>query len=58
MGAYYTWINQQRLPGADKASFVAWFEDHNCAVVIGPAVPRGTTSSAPTDVAKLLSWIS
>jgi hypothetical protein len=58
MGAYYSWINQQRLPGADKASFVAWFEDHNCAVVIGPAVPRGTTSSAPTDVAKLLSWIS
>jgi hypothetical protein len=58
MGAYYSWINQQRLTGADQASFVAWFEDHNSAVVIGPAVPRGTTSSAPTDVGKLLSWIS
>jgi len=57
MGAYYNWINQQRLPGAEKSSFLAWFEGHNTAVLIGPAVPRGTESNAPTDMKQLLSWI-
>ena len=27
MGAYYTWLNQQRLSGAESARFLAWFED-------------------------------
>lgn len=57
MGAYYNWINQQRLTGAEKSSFLVWFEDHNLAVVIGPSVPRGTESSTATDVKQLLSWI-
>ncbi|HZQ20723.1 MAG TPA: hypothetical protein VFA90_18680 [Terriglobales bacterium] len=57
MGAYYNWINQQRLPGADRSAFIAWFEDRNQAVVIGPTVPRGTESSTPTDVKQLLSWV-
>jgi len=57
MGAYYNWLNQQRLPGADRAAFVAWFEDHNSAVVIGPSVPRGTESNERLDMNKLLSWI-
>lgn len=57
MGAYYNWINQQRLPGADKAAFIAWFENRNQAVVIGPSVPRGTESSTPTDIKQLLSWV-
>lgn len=56
MGAYYTWINQQRLPGAEKSSFLAWFEGHN-TVLIGPTVPRGTESSDPTNMKQLLSWI-
>ena len=58
MGAYYNWINQQRLPGAERSSFLVWFEGHSSAVVIGPSVPRGTESSGATDVAKLLSWIA
>ena len=58
MGAYYNWINQQRLPGAEKSAFLVWFEGHNQAVVIGPTVPRGTESSNATDVKELLSWIS
>jgi hypothetical protein len=58
MGAYYNWLNQQRLPGAEKASFMAWFEGHSSAVLIGPSVPRGTESNAPTDMKQLLSWIS
>jgi hypothetical protein len=56
MGAYYNWINQQRLTGADRSCFIAWFENHNQAVAIGPAVPRGTVSNVPTDLGKILGW--
>ena len=56
MGAYYNWINQQRLTGSDRSSFLAWFENHEQAVAIGPAVPRGTLSNLPTDLGKILSW--
>jgi len=56
MGAYYNWINQQRLTGADHSAFVAWFENHNQAIAIGPAVPRGTVSNSATDLSKILSW--
>ncbi|MBV9266992.1 MAG: hypothetical protein JO061_12555 [Acidobacteriaceae bacterium] len=45
MGAYYTWINQQRLPGAEKASFIVWFEGHSEAVAIGPSLRAGTEDS-------------
>lgn len=48
-GSYYNYLNQQRLPGADRSSFVAWFEGHNQAVVIGPKWQRGTQSNEPTD---------
>ncbi|MGA2810249.1 MAG: hypothetical protein ABSG16_02540 [Candidatus Acidiferrum sp.] len=57
-GAYYNWINQQRLPGDEKSSFVVWFEDHREAVAIGPALPRGTQSSDAVDLSQLLSWTS
>ena len=40
MGAYYNWINQQRLPGADQSSFLAWFENHGEALAIGPSMPH------------------
>lgn len=58
MGAYYNWINQQRLTGMEKSGFLVWFENHNLAVAIGPSVPRGTESTAPTDMNQLLSWIT
>ena len=58
MGAYYHWINQQRLPGAEHSSFLVWFEGHSEALVIGPAMPRGTQSSSPTDLKQLLTWVS
>lgn len=45
MGAYYIWLNQRRLAGSDSSSFVAWFEEHNEALVIGPSLPAGTESS-------------
>jgi hypothetical protein len=58
MGAYYHWINQQRLPGADQSSFLVWFENHNEAVAIGPAMPRGTESTTATGLRELLSLIT
>lgn len=57
LGTYYNWINQQRLTGSEQSSFLAWFEDHNQAVVIGPAVPRGTESDSETELSNLLSWM-
>jgi hypothetical protein len=58
MGSYYTYLNQQRLTGAEKSSFLVWFEGHNEAVAIGPGMPAGTESAAPTDLKQLLAWIS
>jgi hypothetical protein len=58
MGAYYNWVNQQRLPGADQASFIVWFENHAEAVAIGPSMPRGTTSAAAATLADLISWVA
>jgi hypothetical protein len=58
MGSYYTYLNQQRLAGAEQSSFLVWFEGHNEAIVIGPAMPRGSQSSTPTDLKHLLTWVS
>jgi len=56
MGAYYNWLNQRRLPGAEQSSFLVWFEGHNRALVIGPAMPRGTESTSAADLGQLLTW--
>jgi len=58
MGAYYNWINQQRLPGAEQSSFIAWFEGHGEALAIGPSLPRGTMSNGPCEMKQLLSLAS
>ncbi|HXW92912.1 MAG TPA: hypothetical protein VEK33_20350 [Terriglobales bacterium] len=58
MGAYYTWLNLQRLPGADRASFLVWFEGRNEAVAIAPSLPRGAQSNANADLAQVLTWMS
>jgi hypothetical protein len=55
MGAYYNWLNQQRLPGADQSAFLVWFEGHNQAVVIGPSIPRGTESATVADLGELVA---
>jgi hypothetical protein len=54
IGAYYTWINQQRLAGADRAAFLAWFENHNEALAISPALPRGQTDPTAIDLRGLI----
>jgi hypothetical protein len=55
MGAYYTWLNQQRLDGAAQSSFIVWFEDHSEALVISPSLSRGVESNAPIDLMDVLS---
>ena len=56
MGAYYNWLNQQRLAGSERSSFLVWFEGHNQAIAIGPSLPRGTESTAAADLQQLLNW--
>jgi hypothetical protein len=58
MGAYYTWLNMSRLPGADRMRFLAWFEGHSEAVAIGPGLPAGTASRNPLDMRQLLATLS
>jgi len=58
LGAYYNWLNQQRLPGAEQSSFLVWFENHGEAVAIGPSMPRGTESTTVVDLQGMLSWMA
>jgi hypothetical protein len=58
MGAYYTWLNQQRLPGEEQSAFLAWFEDHGEAVVIAPRLERGKQSDASVELAELVARIA
>jgi len=57
MGAYYSWLGQHRLSGAQRSSFLVWFENHSEALAISPTLPRGTQSSKATSVSELLQWI-
>lgn len=57
MGAYYNWLNQQRLPGAEESCFLAWFEDHQSALAIGPSIPRQTESDSQAGMGKILEWL-
>jgi hypothetical protein len=54
MGALLTWVDQQRLPGAEQACFLAWFENHSEALVISPHLPRNTESDDSGDMNWLL----
>ena len=55
MGAYYTWLNQQRLSGDQQATFLVWFEDHPEAVAIGPGFERNGVSGTPIGLPELIS---
>jgi hypothetical protein len=56
MGAYYNWLNQQRLPGTERSSFLVWFEGHNQALAVGPSTPHGTESASVADLRQVLAW--
>ena len=57
-GAYYNWLNLQRLAGAEQSSFLVWFEGHNQALAIGPSMARGTESASSADLRQVLAWMS
>jgi hypothetical protein len=54
MGAYYTWINLQRLPEAEKSSFLVWFENHGEALAIATGLDRGRESSEALSMLEVL----
>lgn len=58
MGAYYTWLNQQRLSGAEKATFLVWFEDQPEAVAIGPGFEHGQRSDSAIDLRDLIGKLA
>jgi hypothetical protein len=58
MGAYYTWINQSRLPGAQESRFLVWFEDQNLACVISPSLPAGKTFTGAINMRQVLEHMA
>ncbi|MGA8939284.1 MAG: hypothetical protein WB439_08970 [Acidobacteriaceae bacterium] len=54
MGAYYHWVNQQRLTGSEQSSFIVWWEGQAQAVVVAPTLPRGVSSDSPMDLRALV----
>jgi hypothetical protein len=58
MGAYYTWLNQQRLPGAEKAAFFAWFEDQHEAIAIGPQFGKGNSSGESIEIGEIAAQLA
>jgi hypothetical protein len=58
MGAYYNWLNQQRLPGEEQSAFLAWFEDHSEAVAISPTMEAGKRSSERIELARLFEQLA
>lgn len=57
MGAYLTWVDLRRLPGANSSAFLVWFENHTEAIAIGPAMPHGATSPNPVSLGWILQQI-
>lgn len=58
MAAYYAYLEMMRLPGADRAAFLVWFEDHSLAFVAGPGVAAGTIDATPAPMSRLLSELA
>lgn len=42
IGAYYAWIEMNRITTPEKTTFLAWIEGTSLAVLIGGKTPRGT----------------
>ncbi len=58
MGAYYTWLNLQRLASAQASQFVAIFEEGTVAVAISPAMARQSVSTQPCTLKQILEWVA
>ena len=58
MGAYYTWLEMRRLSGSEELRFLVWFENGARALLIGPGLPRNTSSETPVTMAQLLKLLA
>jgi hypothetical protein len=58
IGTFYTWLNLQRLPGAEQSSFLAWHQGSSTAFVAGPAVTRGVVSTTQISMEDLLTMLN
>jgi hypothetical protein len=58
MGAYYTWLNQQRLSGAEQATFLGWFEGGTEGIALGPTFKRASVSDAPVNLGEILGRLT
>jgi len=58
MGAYYTWLNQQRLSGAAQSRFLVWFENHTEAIAIGTGFTPGGQSGDPSTLGEILNRLA
>ena len=47
MGAYYSWIEMNRISSPGKLTLLAWVENQPVAVILGPGAPAGTTCTTP-----------
>lgn len=54
MGAYYNWIEMNRITAPGRLTFVAWVEDQALAVVVGASAPSDTVCSTPMTLAQAL----
>ncbi len=54
MGAWYTWIELQRLPGSKKSVLIACLEGRNQAVAVGPSFPPASENHSPMSLQQLL----
>ncbi len=57
MGAFYTWINLQRLPGAETNRFVVCVEGGHQAFAFGPGMAHGAQSKEPCTLGQILHWL-
>jgi hypothetical protein len=55
MGAWYTWIEMNRITAPGKGTFVAWFENSPQAVLISPNAPAASQCSSPLSLEEALS---
>jgi hypothetical protein len=58
MGAYYTYINLQRLSGADRSGFLVWFEGHSEALAIGPALGKSHIDAGRVTLRELVTRLA
>lgn len=58
MGAYYTYLNLQRLPGADRSGFLVWFEDHSEALAIGSSLGKARIDAGRVTLKEIVGRIA